>query len=79
MLKKKNDYSVIVFLENEQKPKKWTYVHKLNGFSMFLNKNHPNWIYMNVYDRRGGQFMKQFKKGVFVPPFLTLVFFFFNL
>ena len=70
MLKKKNDYSVIVFLENEKKPKKWTYVHKLNGFSMFLNKNHDNWLYMNVYNRRSGQFMKQFKRGVFVPAFI---------
>lgn len=70
MLKKKNDYSVIVFLENETKPKKWTYVHKLNGFSMFLNKNHDKWLYMNVYNRRSGQFMKQFKRGVFVPAFI---------
>jgi len=70
MLKKKNDYSVIVFLENQTKPKKWEFVHKLNGFSMFLNKKHSNWLYMNVYNRRSGQFMKQFKKGVFVPPFI---------
>lgn len=70
MLKKKNDYSVIVFLENQTKPKKWTYVHKLNGFSMFLNKKHPTWKYMNIYNRRGGNFMKQIKKGDFVPAFL---------
>tara|TARA_R110001592_G_scaffold326530_1_gene607353 strand:+ start:75 stop:290 length:216 start_codon:yes stop_codon:yes gene_type:complete len=70
MLKQKNDYSVIVFLENETKPKKWEYVHKLNGFSMFLSKKHSTWLYMNVYNRRSGLFMKQFKKGVFVPPFL---------
>lgn len=70
MLKKKNDYSVIVFLENEKKPKKWEFVHKLNGFSMFLSKKHPTWLYMNVYERRNRKFLKQFKKGVFVPPFI---------
>jgi hypothetical protein len=66
----KNDYSVIVFLENETKPKKWEYVHKLNGFSMFLNTSHPTWKYMNVYERRTGKFLKQFRKGNFIPPFL---------
>ena len=70
MLKKKNDYTVIVFLENETKPKKWGYVHKLNGFAMFLSKQHPTWEYMNVYNRRTRQFMKRFKRGEYVPVFL---------
>jgi hypothetical protein len=70
MLKKKNDYSVIVFLENQSKPKKWSYVHMLNGFKMFLNKKHPTWEYMNVYNRREGTFIKRFKKNDFVPPFI---------
>ncbi|MBA4275309.1 MAG: hypothetical protein C0430_00900 [Flavobacterium sp.] len=67
---KKNDYSVIVFFENEPKPKKWNYVHKLNGFSMFLNKEHSSWAYMNVYERRTGKYLKRFHKGNFVPPFI---------
>ena len=70
MEKKKNDYSVIVYIENESKPKKWTYVHKLNGFSMFLNKSHPTWKYMNVYNRRTRDFLKQFKPSDFIPPFI---------
>ncbi|WP_274474213.1 hypothetical protein [Mangrovimonas aestuarii] len=70
MLKKKNDYSVIVFFEDSPKPKKWAYVHKLNGFSLFLKKNHPTWEYMNVYNRREGTFMKQFRKSDFIPPFI---------
>jgi hypothetical protein len=78
MLKKKNNYSVIVFLENQSKPKKWAFVHKLNGFSMFLNKEHSNWLYMNVYSRKTGKFLKQLRKGNFIPPFLAF-FFFFNL
>jgi len=81
MLKPKNDYSVIVFLENQLKPKKWEFVHKLNGFSMFLNKKHPAWEYMNVYNRRTGKYLKRFKPNDFIPPFLevTFIFFFFNL
>ena len=67
---KKNDYSVIVFFENEPKPKRWNYVHKLNGFSMFLNDKHSQWLYMNIYERRSGKFLKQLKKGNFIPPFL---------
>ena len=67
---KKNDYSVIVYLENDNKPKKWSYVHKLNGFSMFLNTSHPTWSYMNVYERRTGKYLKRFYKGNFIPPFL---------
>lgn len=67
---KKNDYSVIVYLENDDKPKKWSYVHKLNGFSMFLNTSHPTWTYMNVYERRTGKYLKRFYKGNFIPPFL---------
>lgn len=71
MLKRKNDYSVIVYLENESKPKKWSFVHKLNGFSMFLNKDHPTWEYMNVYERRTRRFLKRFKKDDFVPAFIN--------
>lgn len=72
MEKKKNNYSVIVYLENQSKPKKWTYVHKLNGFSMFLNKEHPTWKYMNVYDRRTRDFLRQFKSTDFIPPFIEV-------
>lgn len=71
MEKKKNDYSVIVFLENESKPKKWVYVHKLNGFSMFLDQKHPTWLYMNVYERRTRKYIKRFQKGEFIPPFIS--------
>jgi len=67
---KKNDYSVIVFFENDTKPKKWNYVHKLNGFSMFLNRDHSAWAYMNIYERRTGKYLKRFHKGNFVPPFI---------
>ena len=65
----KNDYSVIVFFQND-KPKKWAFVHKLNGFVEFLNKDHQDWLYMNVYDRKTRKHLKQFHKGDLVPDFL---------
>ena len=74
----KNDYSVIVFLPDSEKPKKWTYVHKLNGFSMFINREFPSWTHFNVYERRTGKFLKRFYPGQFIPPFLCFFFLTFN-
>lgn len=64
----KNDYSVIVFITGILKPKKWEYVHTLYNFSKFLDKNHPEWLYMNVYDRRTAKFIQRFYKGMHIPP-----------
>ena len=65
----KNDYSVVVFLSSGE-VKKWAFVHKLNGFAKFLNDKHSEWLYMNVYERRGGQYLRRFYKGNSVPEFL---------
>ena len=65
----KNDYSVIVFFPNE-KPKKWSYVHKLNGFAIFLDNKYPDWTYFNVYDKRDRKYLKRFYKGNVIPEFL---------
>lgn len=65
----KNDYSVIVFFPTG-KPKKWVYVHRLDGFAEFLNKKHSDWLYMNVYDRITKKHKKRFYKGNLVPDFL---------
>jgi|WetSurMetagenome_2_1015567.scaffolds.fasta_scaffold00174_13 hypothetical protein len=64
-----NDYSVIAFFPME-KPKSWEFVHKLNGFADFLNREHPDWKYMNVYDRRSTKFLKRLYKGNSIPEFL---------
>jgi hypothetical protein len=69
----KNDYSVIVFFPND-KPKKWGFVHKLDGFAKFLDEKHPDWEYMNVYNRRTREYLTRFIKGAVVPEYL-----FFNL
>lgn len=65
----KNDYSVVAFFENE-KPKKWNFVHRLSPFSQFLTNKHKDWLYMNVYDRRTRKFLKRFNKGNIIPDFL---------
>jgi hypothetical protein len=71
-MKHKNDYSCIAFFENG-KPKKWLYVHKLDGFVNFLNQKHQGWKYLNVYERRTGNFLKRFYPGNIVPGFLCLL------
>ena len=48
-----------------------TKVHKLNGFAMFLDKEHSEWKYFNVYDRRTRQYLKRFYKGNLIPDFLS--------
>ena len=70
MARHKNDYSIIVFFEDKQKPKKWKHAHKLNGFSTFLDKKHPAWEYMNVYNRRTGEFIKRFYRYSLIPDFV---------
>ena len=65
----KNDYSVVVFLSSGE-VKKWAFVHKLNGFAKFLNNKHSEWLYMNIYERRGGQYLRRFYRGSSVPEFL---------
>ena len=72
MAKHKNDYSAIVFFENDSRPKKWAYVHTLNSFALFLNKSHSNWEYMNIYERRSGNYLRRFKRGDFIPAFLDI-------
>ena len=73
-MRHKNDYSCIAFFEND-KPKKWQYVHKLDGFVNFLNQKHQGWKYLNVYERRTGNFLKRFYPGNIVPGFLCLLVF----
>jgi hypothetical protein len=68
----KNDYSVITYFENTT-PKKWQYVHNLNGFSKFLNSKHSTWKYFNVYERRTGKYLKRFYPGNIIPRFLTII------
>ena len=65
----KNDYSIVVFFESTT-PKKWSYVHRINGFAKFLDSKHSAWKYINVYERRTGKFIKRFNKGAIIPDFI---------
>jgi hypothetical protein len=65
-----NDYSVTAFFPSGE-PKKWGHVHKLNTIVRYLDKTYPDWKYMNVYDRRNGNYLKRFYKGNFIPEFLS--------
>lgn len=69
--KKQNDYSVSVFSSSGFLAK-YNYVGNLYGFSEFLNKNFPNWQYMNVYARRTGRYLLRYKRGDFITPFPVL-------
>ena len=66
--KNDNDYSVIVF-NDKGFLVKMQYVTSLGGLIVWLNKsnNYSSWTTLNVYVRRGGRFIGQFKKGEFIP------------
>jgi hypothetical protein len=68
-MKRDNDYSVIAFFESG-KAKKWQYVHNLRDFASFLDKKHSTWEYMNIYNRRTGNYLKRFYKGNNIPIFI---------
>ena len=66
----KNDYTCIVhFCDGTFK--KWTYVHSLFQFNKLLETKHPNWDYINVYERRSQKFITRFYIGDSLPHFLN--------
>ena len=65
----KNDYSVIAFFPDKS-AKKWNYVHKLDGFIKFLSSKFPDWLYVNVYNRRTREYLTRIKKGETPPAFI---------
>ncbi len=65
----KNDYSIIAFFPDE-KPKKWEFVHTINSIALMLNEKHPNWLYINVYERRTKKYLKRFYKYAIIPAFV---------
>jgi len=70
-MRHKNDYSIIVFFDDNTKPKKWSFIHKLSTTRRnFLDVKHVNWIYVNVYDRRKRTFIKRLAKEDVFPDFI---------
>ncbi len=65
----KNDYSVIVYGPSGFLAK-YSYVGNIYKLVLFLN-NKPefrNWTAVNVYARRSGRFIVQYRPGQFVAP-----------
>ena len=70
----KNDYTCLVFYK-DAKPKKWQFVHGLSKFASFLSEKHSGWLYINVYERRTGKYLKRFYPGNIIPYFLSVLLF----
>lgn len=64
----KNDYSISAFSANGFLCK-YIYVGNVFKFTVFLDSNErfKNWTVINVYARRSGRFLGQFKNGSFIP------------
>lgn len=67
--KNKNDYSVTVF-NGSGFLAKYTFVNDIFKLVQFLNHHHDfhNWTAINVYLRRSGRFIKQYRRGDYIPP-----------
>lgn len=66
--KNKNDYSLIIFSENNQCLGKMEFVHSVFNASLWLTQssNYSSWHYVNVYVRRSGRFLRRFYKGNYI-------------
>lgn len=69
-IRRDNDYSVIVF-GNNRPLVKMERVHSLVTCSRWLDRSYKyaSWDTMNVYARRSGRFIGQYKRGAFIPAF----------
>lgn len=68
--KKKNDYSVTVFL-NKEKRLFTEYVHSIYAYSQWLDKQTIDWDYLLVYVRRTRAILCYYKKGDFLDSYPT--------
>ena len=62
----KNDYSISAFSADGFLCKH-AYVGNCFKYTIFLNEKFPEWTSINVYARRSGRFIGQFKKGNYIP------------
>lgn len=70
IFKNQNDYSIILY-ENKTFLCKYTYVGNVKTFlENFANKNpkFKNWTSCNVYARRSGDFIVQYKPNSIILP-----------
>lgn len=66
--KNKNDYSIIVFDQQNNQICKIEYCDNLYKASIWLNNSkYRDWSYFNCYNRRSQNFLKRYHKGQFIP------------
>jgi hypothetical protein len=63
--KSKAKYRVIV-KAGQDRFLKYSYVNNVYNLSIWLNKNFPDWLWLNVYDFNTGVLLKNFTKAL--PP-----------
>lgn len=64
--KNKNDYSCIFFFSFRE-PVKYQYVHGCYGLSQYVKNKIGDYDYVNIYVRRSGRLIGQFKKTDYLP------------
>jgi hypothetical protein len=60
-------YSAIIFILGRSRPFKLRKVMYPQRLVVWLNRNHPNWMYFNLYDRTTKEFKTRWKNGNFYP------------
>jgi hypothetical protein len=68
MFKNKNDYSVIIFLENG-KTLKLEYVQNIYKLHLWCIEKNIIYLYFNIYNRRTRNFIIQHINGNFINPY----------
>jgi hypothetical protein len=68
--KKKNDYSVTVY-QNQEKRLFTEYVHNIYAYGQWLQKQSIAWDYLLVYVRRTRQILCYYKNGDFLDSYPT--------
>ncbi len=66
--KNDNDYSCIWFFSNRQ-PIKWRYVHNVFKACQDVKRLHGSFNFVNVFVRRGGKKLRQYKEFEFIEPY----------
>lgn len=66
--KKKNDYSITVFL-NGEKRLFTQYVHSIYSYTQWLQKQSIEWDYILVYVRRSRVVLCYYERNDFIHPF----------
>lgn len=59
MVKPKKDYFALVYLKDQIFPKNLYYIEELNNFTLNIDKEFPNWKYIDVYNYKTSLLLKR--------------------